>query len=390
MEQIKYCQANHPVWAMAFRPLYLLTSLYAVISILLWGFGFAGTQGMPSYFWHAHEMIWGYAGGVVVAFLLTAGATWTGQPPTRGKMLMTLVSLWIVARLTAFFPSAFLTGLFGTAFYWFAAYCMGQAVWVSRNTRNYIAVFALFMLGCSHLWFHGYLYSMNGVVLINGLLAGLTIVAGFIGLIGNRIIPFFTARRLNTPQIGSKMWVVNSALYAPLAAAFLMTTQTAVALAAYCLMYAGIIGVWQTKRWYQKEILQEPLLWTLHAGYGLTSLGMIFMAIGFAKPQMTSLGVHLVAVGGIGLLTLSMMTRTALGHTGRQLYPAPQYMPLAFWLMVAATVVRALSAIVLYAYPNWYQHGIQCASLLFAASLGIYFYRYAPWLTKPRLDGREG
>ena len=155
MEQIKYCQANHPVWAMAFRPLYLLTSLYAVISILLWGFGFAGTQGMPSYFWHAHEMIWGYAGGVVVAFLLTAGATWTGQPPTRGKMLMTLVSLWIMARLTAFFPSAFLTGLFGTAFYWFAAYCMGQAVWVSRNTRNYIAVFALFMLGCSHLWFHG-------------------------------------------------------------------------------------------------------------------------------------------------------------------------------------------------------------------------------------------
>ena len=72
MEQIKYYQANHPVWAMAFRPLYLLTSLYAVISILLWGFGFAGTQGMPSYFWHAHEKIFRYEGGVVVAYILTA------------------------------------------------------------------------------------------------------------------------------------------------------------------------------------------------------------------------------------------------------------------------------------------------------------------------------
>ena len=385
-----YCKSDHPVWAMAFRPFYLLSALYAVISILLWGFGYTGTRGMPSYFWHAHAMIWGYAGTVVVAFLLTAGATWTGQPPTRGKMLMTLVALWLLARISAFFPSAFLTGVFGTIFYWLASYCMGQSVWRSRNTRNYIAVFALFMLGCTHLWFHGYLFSMNGVALTNGLIAGLIMVAGFIGLIGNRIIPFFTARRLNIPQVGSKMWQINSALYAPLAAAILMATQTAVALAAYFLMYAGLLGLWQTKRWFHKDILKEPLLWTLNFGYGATSAGMIFMAIGFAAPQMISLGVHLVAVGGIGLLTISMMTRTALGHTGRMLYPAPKYLPLAFYLMIAATVVRTLSAVLLFVSTTAYWHGIRCAAVLFAASLTIYFVRYAPWLTKARIDGKAG
>lgn len=387
--QTYFCP-NHPVWAMAFRPLYLLTSLYAVISILLWGFGYTGTRGMPAYFWHAHEMIWGYAGTIVVAFLLTAGATWTGQTPTRGKMLMALIFLWLLARLTAFLPSAFLTGLFGTAFYFLAAHCMGTAIWRSRNSRNYIAVFALVMLGFTHLWFHFYLFNMNGSALNNGLFAGLMMVSGFIGLIGNRIIPFFTSRRLNTPQISSPAWRVHSALIAPMLAAILMMTQTAVALSFYLLMYAGILGCLQTKRWFQKEILSEPMLWTLHAGYGLTSLGMIGMALGFIAPQFTSLGVHLIAVGGIGLLTLSMMTRTALGHTARQLYPAPKYLPTAFWLMIAATIMRAFAAIMMFINETAYVHSLRLSAVLFAASLLIYFIRYAPWLTAPRLDGREG
>ena len=391
MNTIKaYLQSTHPVWAMAFRPLYLLTALYAVISILLWGFGYTGTRGMPSFFWHAHEMIWGYAGAVVVAFLLTAGATWTGQPPTRGKMLMTLVGLWLAARIAAFFPSAFLTGLFGTAFFLLAGYCIGTSVWRSRNSRNYIAVFALVMLALTHFLFHAYLFSMNGAALSNGLHAGLVMIAGFIGLIGNRIIPFFTARRLNTQQVSSPMWMITSALLAPMCAAAFMMTQTAVALAAYCLMYAGILGCIQTKRWFHKAILSEPMLWTLHAGYGLTSIGLIVMAIGFAVPQMMSMGVHFVAVGGIGLLTISMMTRTALGHTARQLYPAPKGLNTAFWLMVAATIVRALAAVMLYINDTAYWHSIRLASVLFATSLLIYFIRYAPWLTQPRLDGKVG
>jgi len=110
---------QHPVWAMAFRPLYSLTAVYGALSVLLWSFGYQGTPQLPGFLWHAHEMIWGYAGGVVVAFLLTAVATWTGKPPVSGQRLALLVGLWLLARLFAFIPNAaLLSGVAGTAFYY--------------------------------------------------------------------------------------------------------------------------------------------------------------------------------------------------------------------------------------------------------------------------------
>ena len=179
-----YLRADPPVWAMAFRPMYLLTSLYAIISVLLWGFGYTGTRGMPSYFWHAHEMIWGYAGGVVVAFLLTAVATWTGKPPVSGQRLALLVGLWLLARLFAFIPNAaLLSGVAGTAFYWLAAFYMGQSVFAAESKRNYIAVYALILMGITLAVFHTRLSIGNTASLQDNLFAGLVMVAGFIGLI---------------------------------------------------------------------------------------------------------------------------------------------------------------------------------------------------------------
>lgn len=385
-------QAQHPIWAMAFRPLYLLTALYGALSILLWGFGYQGTTALPSFFWHAHEMIWGYAGGVVVAFLLTAVATWTGQPPVRGVFLMALTALWLTARLSAFLPTAILTALLGTAFYWLAAYGMGISVIKSQNSRNYIAVFALFMLGLSHLLFHLFLLSGNLNGVHQGLGSGLVLVAGFIGLIGNRIIPFFTSRRLNTPQVQSPAYAVLAALLLPLLAATLMMSQIAFLqpIAAILAMAGGILGLIQTVRWFEKGILPEPLLWTLHLGYGMSSLGLLILGIGQFWIQGHSLGIHLLAVGGIGLLTVSMMTRTALGHTGRQLYPAPKPLPVAFVLMVAATLVRALAAIMMTINATAYQHSLRLSAVLFAAALLIYFVRYLPWLMQTRIDGKAG
>lgn len=381
---------QHPIWAMAFRPLYLLTALYGIISIMLWGFGFQGTPSLPAFYWHAHEMIWGYAGGIVVAFLLTAVATWTAQPPTRGLWLMTLTGLWLLARFTAFLPTHVFTMLFGTLFFWLGAYCMGLSVFKTRNTRNYIAVIALFLMGLSHLLFHLFLLSGSLNALRSGLAAGLVMVAGFIGLIGNRIIPFFIARRLNKPQVSSPAWMILPALYLPLTAAILMMFHIALPLAALCTTIAGILGLVQTIRWFDQAILPEPLLWTLELGYAFTSLGLIFFGIAQFSPLLHSLGIHLLAVGGIGLLTISMMTRTALGHTGRTLYPAPTFLPLAFWLMVIATIVRSIAAIMMNINATAYTHSIRLSATLFAAALLIYFIRYLPWLTSPRIDGKAG
>lgn len=381
---------QHPIWAMAFRPMYLLSALYGAISILLWGFGYQGTPVLPSFFWHAHEMIWGYAGGIIVAFLLTAVATWTQQPPVRGLFLITLTLIWLLARLTAFLPNTIPTAIAGTLFFWLAAYGMGTAVIRSQNHRNLIAVFALLMLGLSHAIFHLCLFSGSLNHLREGLTAGMMLVAGFIGLIGNRIIPFFTAKKLNTPQIQSPTYIMLAALILPIIAATLMMSNVLLSTAAIISIIAGILACIQTARWFEKGILKEPMLWTLHLGYGLSGLGLLFIGIGQFQAMFHSAGIHLLAVGGIGLLTISMMTRTALGHTGRPLYPAPKLLPLAFWLMVIATLTRLLAAIMLWINPTGYQHAIRLSAVLFALSLLIYFIRYFPWLTKPRADGKPG
>ncbi|MDO5639723.1 MAG: NnrS family protein [Neisseria sp.] len=379
---------RHPVWAMAFRPFYALAAIVGAVSILLWGFGYQGTPELPSFYWHAHEMIWGYAGAVVVGFLLTAVATWTGQPPTRGGALAALTGLWLLARIAVLIPGgAAVSGVSGTLFFWYAAVCMALPVIRSRNSRNYIAVAALFLFGLTHAVFHLYLQPFQAAALLNGLLAGLVMVAGFIGLVGMRIIGFFTAKRLNIQQVASPMWVALSALVLPMLMAVLMMLQTALPLAGAFGVAVGIINLVQVCRWWDKGVIREPMLWVLFAGYAFTALGLLITGIALWAPAYLSLGVHLIGVGGIGLLTLGMMARTALGHTGHPIYPAPKPIPLAFWLMILATLTRVLATFV---SGTAYTHSIRCSAALFALALLLYAWRYVPWLLKPRADGKAG
>ncbi|STZ76813.1 NnrS family protein [Bergeriella denitrificans] len=380
---------KHPVWAMAFRPFYALAALYGALSVLLWGFGYQGTPELPGFYWHAHEMIWGYAGLVVIAFLLTAVATWTGQPPTRGAALAGLTAVWLLARICAFVPGwgAAASGFFGTLFFWYGAACMALPVFRARNKRNYVAVFAIFVLGGTHMMFHRQLSPFDPAALLTGLQSGLIMVAGFIGLVGMRIISFFTSKRLNVPQIASPQWVGQASLWLPMLTAMLMAHGILLPVAALFAFAAGIISVVQVYRWWYPAVLKEPMLWVLFAGYAFTGLGLIAVGIAYWKPAFLNLGVHLIGVGGIGVLTLGMMARTALGHTGQSIYPPPKSVPVAFWLMIASTLVRVLATFV---SGTAYTHSIRCSAALFAAALLVYAWRYIPWLLRPRADGRPG
>lgn len=383
--------AHHPLWGMAFRPFYLLAALYGALSVLLWGFGYTGNAALPGFYWHAHEMIWGYTGAVVVGFLLTAVATWTGQPRTAGKALMLLAALWLLARLGAFVGVlAILGAAAGVAFYWLAAAYMGTAVWRSRNRRNYLAVAALVIFGLLLALFQFQVARSRFDGLQNGLLAGLSVVAGFIGLIGMRVVPFFTAKRLGCEQPATHPHVMTASLAAPLLMAVLYGFQVALPLAAAIAAATGGLLLVQARRWWRPEVAKEPMLWVLFLGFAFTGLGLAVMGIGHWLPKWNSLGVHLFAVGGIGVMTVGMMVRTALGHTGRPLYPAPKRMTAAFWLMAAATLVRALAAVMLYVQPTAYQHSLYLSAVLFAAALLLYIWRYLPWLTTPRVDGKAG
>ena len=396
----------HPVWAMAFRPFYLLAALFGAVAIVLWGFGYPGHAAMPGFIWHAHEMIWGYAGAVVVGFLLTAVATWTGQPPTRGGILMLLAALWLLARASAFFAAGiWVAGISGTVFYLLAAACFARPVLASGNQRNFIAVAALLLLGITHAAFHWQLAQGNAAAVRPALWAGLVMVAGFIGLIGMRVIPFFTAKRLGIAQAAISKPIMLSALLLPMLMTLnLLLWPQNLWLFAAAGVASGLINAWQLCRWWHGGVKTEPLLWVLFIGFGACALGLIALGMGVPFANLTSLGIHLIAVGGIGLLTLGMMARTALGHTGRPMRLVPP-LPLAFWLMVAAALLRALAALFAAGlhtsllHADWslamtqttvYSGLTHASALAFAASLLLFAWRYAPWLLRPRTDGKAG
>lgn len=372
-------------FSIAFRPFYSVAVLYGAMAILMWGpLGFLGSAELPSFLWHAHEMIWGYTGAVIVGFFLTAVATWTGQPPLQGKPLMLLLALWLLARIAIYLPNGTpYAGLFGTLFYLGATLALALPIIRSRNHRNIIAAIALGLFGLTHLWFHLSVVQWVNLPSLYALQTGLLMVAGIIGLIGMRIIPFFTSRALRTPAANTAKPIMLSALLMPMGMTLLMLTQQLPLLIATLGLATMLINLRQLARWYQAGVANTPLLWILYVGYAATALGVGLLGVSYAyAPALLSAATHLIAVGGIGLLTLGMMARTALGHTGRAMVLPKPLLP-AFWLMMLSLALRLFAT----GWPEqpWL---LSASATCFAVSLLLYAYRYLPWLFSPRADGK--
>lgn len=378
-----------PSWkaflSIGFRPFYLLGAIQAALAILAWAFGYTGTTALPGMYWHGHEMIWGFAGAIIVGFLHTAAANWTGQPPVQGRELAALVLLWLGARMSAllpFFPAA-VEALLTSAFLLLAAIYLARSLIRVGQRQNYFVPLLLVGFAASHLAFHlaleGRLAADPRTVLHSGVL----VVAAVIFFMGMRILSFFTSRAVMGQQALNPPWLMAAVILLPLAMAASLIFVLPAPLLLFALVVAAL-NVWSLVRWWDKRALQHPMLWVLYAGYGCTTLGVGLYGIALAFwPAGLSAALHCVTVGGIGVLTLGMMTRTALGHVGRPLV-LPQTMVVAYWLLLAATALRLLAALV----PAIYPVGILASSLCFASGFGLFAWQYAPWLIRPRADGK--
>ncbi len=384
---------NRPGWrafgAMAFRPLYLAAAAFGALAVLAWVHGFAGSAALPGVLWHGHEMIWGYAGAVVVGFLLTAVATWTGQPVFGGLPLVLLVALWLLARLAAALESGvpLLTGLASVGFFVAAAVALALPIVRSRNRRNAgLPLLLLAFAAADGL----YLAAAAGTLELDPhrlLSAGLLLVVGFITVVGLRVIPFFTHRALHSPRVTHPRWVGLIAIAAPLLLAALAAGQRSSPLA----LPVGVIGMSLNllllARCFEPALLRHPLLWILHAGYAMAALGLGLAGLALSRlPELLPAAVHVIAIGGIGALTLGMMTRTALGHTGRPLQLPASMVP-AYLLMLLASLLRVAAA-----WPGmpWQAALLPASGVCFAAALLLFVARYGRWLASSRVDGLPG
>ena len=383
-----------PLWRLGFRSFFLGGCLFALLAVPLWLAAFSGwlDEWQPAggwLAWHRHELLFGFALAIIAGFLLSAVQTWTGQPGLQGRPLTLLALLWLAARLAWLgdLPLPVLAVL-ELAFPLAVAAVMARALWQARQKRNYPIVAVLLLLAVADALAMGGLASASEVLQRQGVLAGVWLVAAMMGLIGGRVIPFFTQRGLGRVE-GVKPWpwldlllLLGSALVAMLYAAGIALQPSAWIGLLFALLAAG--HLLRLVRWHDPGMWRVPLLWSLHLAYawlGLACLGMALWHLGLLNNLSQPL--HALTVGAMGGLILAMVARVSLGHTGRPLTP-PSGMTLAFILLQVAGLFRVG---LIEVWPFW---GLWLAAACWSLAFVLFAWRYGPMLCSARVDGHPG
>jgi uncharacterized protein involved in response to NO len=381
------------LFALGFRPFFLLAGFFAIFLVAAWVPVFVGGFAFDTYYgqlgWHSHEMIFGFTSAVVAGFLLTAVRNWTDTPTPTGGYLAAMAALWLGGRIIPLFPDSlpgWLIALVDLAFLPVVAIGIGVPLVRKGEKRN--LVFLLLLSGLfignllTHLDLLGYGQQPAGL----GIFLGLHIVILLIVIMGGRVIPFFTERALQGVVIKRRPvieWLAPVSALAFLCAELFRAEMDIVGV---CAALAAIMNGIRLASWYTHRFWRVPLLWVLHLGYGWIVAGFCLetaAAFRAIPPQSTT---HAFTAGAIGVLTLGMMARVALGHTGRPLGVGPA-MAVAFGLVNLSAFLRTLPPIWI---PQRLSEFVILSGALWCIAFVIFVVVYTPILTQPRIDGRPG
>ena len=386
--------AGPAVLSAGFRPFFLLAALWAAVAIPLWLLIFAGQAQVSSALlpaiWHVHEMVFGYGAAVVAGFLLTSIPNWTGRLPLQGGPLAILVLLWIAGRLAVLLsasigatPAAALDLTFPLLFLAVVA----REIVAGRNWRNLPMVAALTALFLGNLLVHLDAIGVTGTAEFGNRLGVATLLM-LISFVGGRIVPSFTRNWLakQRPEVASPAQFdtidrIVLALIALTLLVWLFAGETVVA--PWTELVGGIAVAARLARWRGQATRREPLLWVLHLAYGWLALGFLLLAFnGFMPllPETTAL--HALTVGAIGTMTLAVMTRASLGHTGHPLIAGPGTTAI-YVLVTIAAVTRLLAPL----SEDHYLVALACSGTAWSGAFGLFVVLYAPPLMRPRAKG---
>ena len=341
------------VLANGFRPFFLLAAMQAAIAILVWLPVFFGELQLTSAFaprdWHVHEMLYGYLPAVITGFLFTAIPNWTGRLPLQGTPLLTLALVWIAGRLAVTFSAEtgwLIAMLVDASFLLLVALAAAREILAGRNWRNLAIVVLVLLLFAGNVAFH-IEARVNGAADI-AIRIGISVVVLLISLIGGRIIPSFTRNWLvrenpgRLPAPFSRFDTIVIAIGALALLSWIAAPESRVVGAVLAL--AGLLHLVRLSRWAGERTFRERLLLVLHVGYFFVPLGFVFNAAAAFGLVLPSAGIHAWMVGGAGIMTLAVMTRATLGHTGQPL--TASYATQGIYLaIVIAAIARTCAAL---------------------------------------------
>jgi uncharacterized protein involved in response to NO len=371
-----------------FRPFFLLGSILAGLEVLAWLPMFHGELSVTTPFsprdWHVHELLFGYVPAVVTGFLLTAIPNWTGRLPLQGRPLLVLVLVWLAGRFAVTFSAGI--GWIGVAvvdcaFLVLVAAAAAREIVAGKNWRNLRIVALVSLLAAGNLAFHIEAH-VEGIAFYASRF-GIAVVIMLIMVVGGRIVPSFTRNWLvqhapgRLPAPFGRFDVACLGLSA--AGLVLWVVEPAGALAGAALIVAATLNVARLVRWAGDRTFADRLVLILHVGYAFVPLGFLLAglaALGLGAP---SAGIHAWTAGAIGIMTLAVMSRASLGHTGRPLAASPVLQAIYATVIIAA-VVRISAAL----HPEWNDVLLHLAAVAWAAAFLGFAALYAPLLCRSK------
>lgn len=380
-----------PVLALGFRPFFLLAGAWALLGIAIWLAMLSGHIPQPSHLagtaWHGHEMLFGYVGAVIAGFLLTAVRNWTGMPTPTGAGLAGLVAIWAAGRIAPWvgLPPLLTAGL-DLAFFPALALGLWRPLWQGPNPVNRVFLVLLAGMTTANALVHLGALGMvpGGTVVGDRLMLDLLLI--IILLVGGRVMPFFIQQGIAgaEPKVYRRaepaVFVVAAALLAADLVQPLGKAAGGLAIALGLLQCIRLVG------WHHRRIWSTPMLTVLYLGFMWLALGLILDGLPAFSGLPQRAALHSLTVGAIGVLTLGMMARVAVGHTGRPMQ-ASRLTQVAFVLINAAAVLRGLGPVLI---PAGYQTWLTSGGVCWIAAFGLYLWVHAPMLWSPRPDGRPG
>ena len=380
---------------LGFRPFFLGATIIAVVSMALWMSVYVfhlpvPLAGISAFQWHAHEMIYGFAMAVIAGFLLTAVKNWTGVQTLYGFGLLGLFALWVLPRILFLFgtPWIFVAGWFdmlfvlcliGSILYPIIQVKQWKQLGIIVNLALLAAANGCFYLGATSLIDQGTFIGIQG---------GLFLIVGLILFMGRRVIPFFIEVGVGYPvKLFNSKWldVAIILLYiAFLIAEVLVRNPWMVALTSMGLFVANSARL---AGWHTKGIWKKPLLWSLFIAFIWINLGFLLLALNAFLNLSNIVVLHAFSVGGIGVVTLSMMARVTLGHTGRNVQTPPKTLPIILIILIIGALFRVIAPLIA---ENYYVLWVATSQILWIVAFLMFLIIYFPMLVKPRVDGQFG
>lgn len=366
---------------MGFRPLYLAGTFWAATSIAIWVFAPGLASGpLSGLAWHAHEMLWGFIAAIAVGFLLTASATWTGLNPLKGAALAATCLLWVVPRigfLTAH-PIGFLVASISEcAFLLVASVALARVVQRARSRRNYVLPVLLLALGATDALYLWAVWNGDTTTVLRRFDVGLLCMAVIALLVARRVIPFFAMRAVPGLKIPMHDVSAKIQLAVGVMAVGLALAQLRLPLAAALGSIAAICFV-QLLSWKPWAVRAKPLLWILYLGYAGLGTGLALACLHAAGAiQNPAIHIHVIAIGGLSLLIIGMITRTALGHLSRPLM-LDWSMLSSYILILAAFLLRLMATIP----SQWSWVCIQLSAGAWVCAFALYIGRFGPMMIR--------